>query len=396
MACSKSLRLPHAWSCPFKEVLQNPPKEDLSTPKELVLWLCHEVKLADEDVVNKIFHHLKPHFFVQLMYPRLPSDPWSMKLYKLNVYFLVAAYVLDDFHMEKYPSTLVGDMVEAYDSVNREMDERFPDCPNGADLEKSLSSFQNTSARNIVVTMTDYINRSALIVWNSGRVSLNTAADFRRRMAGTLRAYLYAVKMNNSEWTKVSIAQYLWNRCPESGAPCFYISNEFFSGQLGTRSSIPMDTFYYQYLYGSAVCSVMNDLVSFYRDKNTVDVNIVKILDQFGYAQNTEAAKSTVFQLLKSLLRRIYNSTMKLKMEYPECSSWLDFVNDTTLGWVYIHTFTMRYSSSPYKIEVVPLEGEMLKDWLNEQEDTFALGIIEEFQNVLEKEKDKMKMLYAF
>ena len=232
MACSKHVRIPATWLYPHEKVLRDPPKRDSATPKELITWLCHEVKLGDEHVVNDTFHHLKPYLFVSLMYPRVPSDLWCLKLYELNVYFLVAAYILDDYHMEKYPRTLVKKMVEAFDSVNKDMEECFPDCPDGPEVVKSLSYVTNASSRNIIATMIDYINRSSLIVWNSGRVPLNKAKDFRKRMAGTLRAYLHAVQMKDSEWSTWSIAQDLWSRCPESGAPCFYLSNEFFSGFL--------------------------------------------------------------------------------------------------------------------------------------------------------------------
>lgn len=396
MACSKHVRIPATWLYPHAEVLRDPPKEDSTTPKELVTWLSHEVKLADEDMVDKTFHHLKPFLFVSLMYPRVPTDPWCLKLYELNVYFLVAAYILDDYHMETYPKALVEKMIEAYESVDKDMDECFPDCPDGPEVLKSLSFFENVSARNIIATMMDYVNRSSLIVWNSGRVALDRAKDFRKRMAGTLRAYFDGVQMKDTEWSTWSVAQYLWSRCPESGAPCFYLSNEFFSGFLETTSSIPVLKFYDQYMYGSAVCSVVNDLVSIYRDANTDDVNITKILDKSCNIKETEEQILVLLQLLETFIRFIYNSTEKMKKEYPACSSWFDFINDTSIGWIYIHTFTMRYVSSPDKVSITPLKEEMLNGWLNEKENESTVRNIQEFQSVLEKEREKMKMLYAF
>ena len=202
--------------------------------------------------------------------------------------------------------------------------------------------------------------------------------------------------MKDSEWSTWSIAQYLWSRCPESGAPCFYLSNEFFSGFLEKTSAIPVPTLYDHYMYGSAVCSVVNDLVSVYRDTNTNDVNITKILDKSGKIKGMEEKMLALLQLVESLIRYIYNSTKKLKKEYPECSSWFDFINDMTIGWIYIHTFTSRYTSSCDKVSMTPVKEEMLYGWLNEKENASAVRNIQEFQSVLEKEREKMKMLYAF
>lgn len=396
MACSKHIRIPATWLYPHQKILQDPPKSDSVTPKELVDWLCHEVKLGDEAVVNHTFYHLNPYLFVSLMYPRLPSDPWSKKLYELNVYFLVAAYILDDYHMENYTTSLIKKMLAAFNSVNKEMDERFPDCPRGAEIVQSLSYVENPSAQYIIATMTDYINRSALIVWYSGRVQLSRARDFRKRMAGTLRAYFHGVQMKGGHWTTLSVSQFLWARCPESGAPCYYLSNEFFSGFLEITSSIPLVMLYNHYMYGSAVCSVVNDLVSLDRDTSSGDVNIVKILDKSGNIEDMEVAVSAILQLLESFVRYIYNSTKEVKKEYPECSSWFDFINDMTIGWIYIHTFTLRYASSPDKVFMTPLHGEMLHEWLNEKENTSIFTDILAFQKLLDEKQDKMKMLYAF
>lgn len=115
---------PAEWVKYHKEILGNPPDENLIGMEKLIKWAI-ACGVTDEAGVRKSFKRLNAYVYLCCMYPIVPSDPWSYEMFRINLHFTTVGYIVDD-RIESYTMEEMDELCNGYAMLEKEVKKKLP------------------------------------------------------------------------------------------------------------------------------------------------------------------------------------------------------------------------------------------------------------------------------
>jgi hypothetical protein len=94
MSCDNDVRVPSKWTVPHKKILTEMEYKELIAIDKLLHWV-NETSVTTEEGAKIVFKKLNAYFYLRCLFPILPDDPTSVKIFQLNLHFLILGYIID-------------------------------------------------------------------------------------------------------------------------------------------------------------------------------------------------------------------------------------------------------------------------------------------------------------
>nr|7S5L_A Chain A, Cembrene A synthase [Eleutherobia rubra] len=388
----KIVRAPSNWTTPHKKMLKEDEDQELIAFDKLLSWVS-ETGVGTEEQAKIVFKKINAYFYLRCLYPVLPRDPKSMKIFQLNLHFLILGYIIDDA-IEKYNENEMKELIAGYNLLQSQVSETFPNFPSIFEMKQLLGNMKNDFSKSAITTMFDYVNKTTLILLEEGEIAEHNVLNYRKRLSNAVAVYFDALLSKTKTGCEISDGAMLWRRCFDALAIAVYMLTEVFSKTLVKNHTLPVSEFYKFYLLSILFCVVINDLHSYERDKLDDTDSVVKVWFKEGSVANMEAATSKVSKILDAIIQQMYLFVEEGKARHPELSEWFERIAYMTVGWIYIHkTVVPRYVSSPFQIEVVEIHENMISNWLLKK-DAYGQRVVQQFLKNLNDPQKKNIMLY--
>ena len=183
---------PAEWAKYHKEVLGNPPDENLIGMEKLINWVI-ACGVTDEAGIRKTFKRLGAYVYLRCMYPIVPVDPWSYEMFRINLHFTVAGYIVDD-RIECYTMEEIDELCDGYAMLEKEVKKNFPKCPSIEEMKESLKHLKKKFSIAAITMLMDYVNQSALVFLRQGKTTKERVDNFRQRYTNAVSFYCQAIK----------------------------------------------------------------------------------------------------------------------------------------------------------------------------------------------------------
>lgn len=377
MSCDNDVRVPSKWTVPCKNMLAEVEDNELIALDELLHWV-NETSLTTEEGAKIVFNKLNAYFYLRCLFPVLPDDPTSVKIFQLNLHFLILGYIIDD-KIENYNKDEINELISGYKNLQNQLSETFPKFPSIPEMKQSLCDMKNDFSRSAVATIVDYVNKTTLILLEGGDIAEDQVVKYRKRLSNAIAVYLDALLSKTKTGCEISENEMLWRRCFDALALGVYMSTEVFSKTLVKNHVLPISEFYKFYSLSILFCVVINDLYSYERDKMDDSDSIIKVWFTQKNVTDMTTAASKVAKILNAIIQQMYLLVEEGKAKYPELSEWFECIASMTVGWIYIHkTVVPRYVSSPSQVTLVEIQEKMISNWLLEK-DVYGQSVVREF-----------------
>ena len=183
---------PASWVKDHKEVLPQPPTENLVRMEQLINWIV-ACGIADEATILDVYKKINAYVYLRCMYPVVPSDAWSAELFRINLHFTVAGYMVDD-RIETYTMEEMNEICDAYDELEAEMSKMFPKCPSIQDMRNRLKHLKTKFSIGTITMLTDFVNQSTLSYLRQGKTREDRVDNFRKRVSNSVSIFLQAIR----------------------------------------------------------------------------------------------------------------------------------------------------------------------------------------------------------
>ncbi|CAB3999622.1 Hypothetical predicted protein [Paramuricea clavata] len=340
MSCDNDVLVPSKWTVPCKNMLTEVEDKELIAMDELLHWV-NETNLTTEEGAKIVFNKLNAYFYLRCLFPVLPDDPTSVKIFQLNLHFLILGYIIDD-KIENYNKDEMDELISGYKNLQNQLSETFPK-------------------------------------FSRGDIAEDQVVKYRKRLSNAIAVYLDALLSKTKTGCEISENEMLWRRCFDALALGVYMSTEVFNKTLVKNHVLPISKFYKFYSLSILFCVVINDLYSYERDKMDESDSIIKVWFKRKNVTDMTTAASKVAKILNAIIQQMYLLVEEGKAQYPELSEWFESIASMTVGWIYIHkTVVPRYVSSPSQVTVVEIQEKMISNWLLEK-DVYGQSVVREF-----------------
>ena len=379
MSCDNIVRVPSKWTVPHKQMLVEKEDQELIGQDDLLSWV-NESCLTTEEGAKIVFKKINAYFYLRCLYPILPDDPTSLKIFQLNLHFLVLGYIIDD-KIENYNKNEINELIIGHNNLEKQLSETFPKFLSISEMKQSpaLSNIKNDFSKSAIATIVDYVNKSALILIEGGEIAEHKVVNYRKRLSNNVTVYLDAILSKTKTGCEISENEMLWRRCFDALALGVYMSTEVFSDILVKDHALPISESYKLYFLSILFCVVINDLYSYERDKMDHTDSIIKVWFKQKNVTDMATATSKIAKILDTIIQEMYLLVEEGKAKYSELSEWFERVATMTVGWIYIHqTVVPRYTSSPFQVTLVEIQEKMISNWLLEK-DVYGESVIQEF-----------------
>nr|UPI41561.1 TPS1 [Erythropodium caribaeorum] len=383
---------PAAWVKHHKEILSQPSDENLIQMDKMIKWAT-SCGVANETGVRKSFNKLNAYVYLRCMYPLVPPDPWSAEMFRINLHFTTVGYIVDD-RIEGYTMEEMTELCDAYDMLEREIKDKFPDCPSIEDMNNSLQLVRNKFSRAAVTMVMDFVNQSALFFLRQGKTSRERVTNFRRRLSNAVTIYYQAIRNKVKMGSHVSEGEMLWRRCFDVLAVPSYLAPESFTAAIET-GEWPIRELYELYIFGILYSTVINDLYSFHREKLNNCDNVIKVWFREESVSSIHEANEKICQILDAIMQYMYQKIEETKAKYrqsQELKALLDYTGYVTAGWIFVHNKAApRYLESPYQITLKEIPDAEISGWLKSKT-PFGWSVIDRFIDKMNSAKGKAVM----
>ena len=380
---NNSVRIPTEWTVPHKEALVETDNQELIAMNDLLRWV-NETCLTTEEGARLVFKKINAYRYLRCLYPIIPVDPTSLKIFQLNLHFLVLGYIIDD-KIESYNMDDMNDLIAGYNHLQNQLSETFPKYPNISEMKKSLASIKNDFSKCAIATIVDFINKTTLILFQGGKIPEDKVLAYRKRLSKSVALYLDALLSKTKTGCEISDNEMLWRRCFDALALAVYMSTEVFSEINVKNHLFPFSEIYKFYFLSILFCIVINDLYSYERDELDDTDSIIKVWYKTKAVTDMKTATSNIAKILDAILQQMYLLIEAGRAKYPELSEWFQRIAFMTVGWMYIHkTVVPRYVSSLYQVTPIEIEENMIPNWLLEK-DGYGQKVVQEFLENLSK-----------
>ena len=375
--CNNVVRVPTEWTAPHKEVLMETDNQELIAMNDL-LRLVNEACLTTEERAKLVFKKINAYHYLRCLYPTIPVDPTSLKIFQLNLHFLVLGYIIDD-EIESYNMDDMNDLIAGYNYLQNQLSEMFPKYPSLSEMKKSLGNVKNDFSKSAIATIVDFINKTTLILVEGGKIPEDKVLIYRKRLSKSVTLYLDALLSKIKTGCDISENEMLWRRCFDALSLPVYMSTEVFSEILVKNHLFPISEIYKFYFLSIVFSIVINDLYSYERDKLDDSDSIIKVWYKKKAVTDMKTATSNIAKILDAVVKQLYLLIEAGKAKHPQLSEWFESIASMTVGWVYIHkTVVPRYASSSYQVTLTEIEENMIPNWLLEK-DGYGQKVVQEF-----------------
>ena len=381
--CNNAVRVPTKWTVPHKEVLVETDNQELIAMNNLLRWV-NETCLTAEEGARLVFKKINAYRYLRCLYPIMPVDQTSLKIFQLNLHFLVLGYIIDD-KIESYNMDDMADLIAGYNDLQNQLSETIPKYPSISEMKKSLGNVKNDFSKCAIAAIVDFINKTTLILLEGGKIPEDKVLTYRKRLSKSVTLYLDALLSKTKTGCEISENEMLWRRCFDALALAVYMSTEVFSEILVKNHLFPISEIYKFYFLSILFCIVVNDLYSYERDKLDDTDSIVKVWYEKKAVTDMKTATSNIAKILDAIVQQMYLLIEAGKAKHPQLSEWFESIASMTVGWVYIHkTVVPRYASSLYQVTLMEIEEKMIPNWLLEK-DGYGQKVVQEFLENLSK-----------
>ena len=381
--CNNAVRVPTKWTVPHKEVLVETDNQELIAMNNLLRWV-NETCLTTEEGARLVFKKINAYRYLRCLYPIMPVDQTSLKIFQLNLHFLVLGYIIDD-KIESYNMDDMTDLIAGYNDLQNQLSETIPKYPSISEMKKSLGNVKNDFSKCAIAAIVDFINKTTLILLEGGKIPEDKVLTYRKRLSKSVTLYLDALLSKTKTGCEISENEMLWRRCFDALALAVYMSTEVFSEILVKNHLFPISEIYKFYFLSILFCIVVNDLYSHERDKLDDTDSIVKVWYEKKAVTDMKTATSNIAKILDAIVQQMYLLIEAGKAKHPQLSEWFESIASMTVGWVYIHkTVVPRYASSLYQVTLMEIEEKMIPNWLLEK-DGYGQKVVQEFLENLSK-----------
>ncbi len=104
--------------------------------EQLINWIV-ACGVANEAAIRDMYEKMNGYAYFRCLYPLVPSDGWSAEVFRINLYYSVAGYIIDD-HIESYSLEEMNELCNAYNMLNEEVSKTFPKCPSIDEMRNRL------------------------------------------------------------------------------------------------------------------------------------------------------------------------------------------------------------------------------------------------------------------
>ncbi|CAB4036495.1 Hypothetical predicted protein, partial [Paramuricea clavata] len=303
MSCDYDVRVPSKWTVPHKKMLTEVEDKELFALDKLLHWV-NETSLTTEEGAKIVFKKLDAHFYLRCLFPILPDDSTSVKIFQLNLHFLILGYIIDD-KIEKYNQDEINELISGYNNLKNQVSKTFPKFPSISEMKHSLCNMKNDYSISAVATLVDYVNKTTLILLE-GDVAEDKVVNYRKRLSNAIAVYLDALLSKTKTGCEISENEMLWRRCFDALALGVYMSTEVFSKTLVKKHVLPISEFYKFYSLSILFCVVINDLYSYERDKMDDSDSIIKVWFTQKNVTDMTTAASKVAKILNAIIQQMY------------------------------------------------------------------------------------------
>jgi hypothetical protein len=376
-SCNNSVCIPSEWTSPHKDAIAETEDQELIAMNDLLRWV-NETRLTTEEGAKIVFKRINAYRYLRCLYPIAPVDPTSLKIFQLNLHFLVLGYIIDD-KIEKYNMSDMNELITGYNELQNQVSQMLPKFPSISGMKRSLGNIKNDFSKSAIATIVDFMNKSTLILLEGGKIPEDNVVGYRKRLSKSVALYLDALLSKTKTGCEISENEMLWRRCFDALALPVYMSTEVFSDTLVKNRVLPISEFYKFYFLSILFCIVINDLYSYERDKLEDADSIIKVWYQNKTVTDIKTATSNIAKILEAIVQQMYSLVEGGKAKHPDLTEWFERVASMTVGWIYIHnTVVPRYVSSPHQVTLIEIEKSMVANWLLEK-DEYGQMVVQEF-----------------
>ena len=325
--------------------------------------------LGDEATLKKYWEEVRPYYFMRSLYPVFPESTLCREMFKVYIRFTMCLYCADD-KMELHSQEEARKTCDAFARVDERSRETFPSFPTVDEIMQIVKTFNSPNIVAPTTTYAELVNRISSVLLLHGNVSRDVVYDFRLRLSNAVSIYMQALVAEKQPREKETEMDTLWRRVFGGCIIPYPMFAEIASGAVG-KTKQHLRVLNELYILCTLYWTTINDLYSYYYEKDTNCDNVVKAILLRKEAAEMPDAVAKVTQILDAVCASMYEKMEQLKLRYPddqELHSLLDYIGQATLGAFYLHDYTTpRYQDSPWKVTLVELEKEKLSEWLSEK-----------------------------
>lgn len=353
--------------------------------------LVTECGLCDEASIRKMDKKVNTFQFMWSLVGILPSDQFGKEMFTNCLHFLCGAFLIDDA-VENYGAVQMEKLSKAYDLLEQQSSEAFPNFPSISEMKKCLEGSMS-SAFDIgsVIFCMQYVNKMALIFLKEGSTPENVVLDARRKTSNAISISLQAVLIKAKHGSKVAPNEMLWRRIFDGLVILFYEFGELVSGVTKyVQEHVAVVT--ELRILGCLYCIVINDLYSYHRDKLSLSDSIIKTWLAQNTVSDLSEATTKCCQILDVVMKYILERVEECKLRFPDCPEFLALLESTvytTVGWVFSHKIIVpRYTESALQVAIVELEKEEIPVWLAEK-DEYGFNVVKHIVEAMNNKGNK-------
>ena len=366
MACSKQLRVPKQWLKYHDDIVKEPVDPKLFSEDELCVWLKDLDLCHNKSVIAKYVQTTKPYHLMRHQIVLLPRNALCEKIFTLWTNTIIALFIGDDF-LEMLNKAEMGEICDAFQLLDEHIRDQFPQIPTIAEMKQFLMQ-QKVKEKFIphIIYFQDFSNNVVKCMLENGSSSKEDVKDFWRRLVVMIAFYYEGVE----DEVKSSVGVYaddVWKRSLSSAAMIWMIAQEITSEVIG-KTTVHAPLLNELYFLGTFYSMVVNDIYSYKREM-LLDATVCNLFQTFTVSKvvpgESEAAQKCV-DILNEVVKVMYQKVEKVKQENAgdqDLCKLFDNIGMATVGWYYFHHHSPRYDDSIWRLSIVPVEDDELKEW---------------------------------
>ena len=378
MACSKELRIPREWSKHHHDIVKESVDPELYSDQEVV-DLCISIGLCDESTIKKATVSLRPYHFMRYMAVVVPNDPILKEMYKLWAHISLTTVYSDDI-METFGETEMRKICDAFVMMDKQICKQFPHFPTIAEMKLELTS-KGVDEKCVphVLNLLYFTNGAGEFLIRQGQFSQVDVRDFWRRFTVSIALYLECVKADTIS-IDVPNVEIVWRRALSGGVLPWLHYLEVSSGALGKLSGENLSLITELYNLNGCYCMTLNDVYSHEKEekRGITGVNTVSTLSKSEECSSDTDAALKAIRIINASVKVMYQMIESGKQGDPDNKEFhklLDYIGMATAGWYFFHEYSPRYQDVQWRVTLVDVEEEELKEWRESQ-------IINEFDSL--------------
>jgi hypothetical protein len=366
MACSKELRIPKQWLKYHDDIVKEPVDPKLFSQDALCAWLKDLELCHNESTIAKYVQTTKPYHLMRHQIVLLPNNELCRKIFTLWTNTITALFISDDF-LEKLNKVEMGEICNAFQSLDEYIHDQFPRILTIAEMKQFLLQ-QKVNEKFIphVIYFQDFSNNVVKCMLEHDHLSKEDTRDFWRRLVVMIALYYEGVE-DEVHSSAGAYSDDVWTRSLSSAAMIWMIAQEITSEVIGkTTDHVPLLN--ELYFLGTFYSMVVNDIYSYKREmllENSV-CNLVQTFTVGKVVPGESEAVQQCVKILNEVVKVMYQKIEKVKLERPDDQDlWklLDNIGMATAGWYYFHHYSPRYDDSLWRLPIVAVQDDELEKW---------------------------------